>query len=59
VGTPLELLIYICLFALALGALVIFLGESDNEKRKLRAAHERQRHGDPWDVHPDDGRRRR
>jgi len=59
VGTPLELLIYICLFALALGVLVIVLGESSEDKRKLRAAHERQRHGrDPWDVHSHDGRRR-
>ena len=56
-GTPLELLIYICLFSLGLGALVLFLGESSDDKRKLRAAHERGRHNrDPWSVHPSDGR---
>lgn len=41
---PLELLIYIGVFALGLGLIGCFLGDSDNEKRKLRAAHERRRY---------------
>jgi hypothetical protein len=41
-GMPLELFIYIGVFALGLGLLGCFLGESDNEKLKLRAAHERR-----------------
>jgi hypothetical protein len=57
---PLELLIYIGLFALGLGLLGCFLGGAGDEKRKLRSAHEHRRYGpDPWDVHPDDGRDRR
>jgi hypothetical protein len=57
---PVELFLYIGLFALGLGLFGCFLGETDNEKRKLRAAHESRRHArDPWDVHPDDGRSRR
>ncbi len=39
----LELLIYIALFALALGLLDYLLGDTNSEKRKLRAAHEHQR----------------
>jgi hypothetical protein len=59
-STSLELFIYIGIFAMSLGLLGCFLGDSDNDKRKLRAAHERLRHGhDPWDIHPDDDRRRR
>lgn len=38
----LELLIYIGLFALGLGLLDYLLGDTTTEKRKLRAAHERQ-----------------
>jgi len=56
---PLELLIYIGLFILALGLLVSFLGDTDDAKRKLRSSHERRRHKHaPWDVHPDDGHSR-
>jgi hypothetical protein len=36
---PLELLIYIGLFAVSLGLVSCFLGDTDNEKRRLRAAH--------------------
>jgi len=39
----LELLIYIAIFALGLGLLDYFLGDTASEKRKMRAAHERQR----------------
>jgi hypothetical protein len=39
----LELLIYIALFALALGLLDYLLGDTNSEKRKMRAEHERQR----------------
>ena len=39
----LELLIFIGLFALALGMIGSFLGETDSEKRKLRAEHEARR----------------
>jgi hypothetical protein len=41
---PLELLIFIGLFALALWVIVdLFLGGTDSEKRKLRAEHEARR----------------
>lgn len=43
-STALELFIYIGIFALALGLLGCFLGDSDNEKLKLRATHEHWRH---------------
>jgi len=59
---PLELLIYIGLFILALVLLVGILGDSDEAKHKRRSSHERRRHKHkhaPWDAHPDDGRGRR
>lgn len=40
----LELLIYIAIFAMALVLLDYFLGDTAGEKRKRRAAHERQRY---------------
>jgi hypothetical protein len=40
----LELLIYIAIFAMALVLLDHFLGDTAGEKRKRRAAHERQRY---------------
>ena len=49
----LELLIFIGLFALALGLIGSVLGETDREKRKLRAEHEARRlamlRWDRWD----------
>jgi hypothetical protein len=39
----LELLIFIGLFALALGMIGSYLGGTDSEKRKLRAEHEARR----------------
>ena len=41
----LELMIFIGLFALALGLLSSFIGETDSEKRRLRAEHEAWRLG--------------
>lgn len=43
----LELLIYIAIFALALVLLDYLLGDTVNERRKRRAAHERQRYARP------------
>ena len=41
----LELMIFIGLFALAIGLLGTFLGQTENEKRRLRADHEARRLG--------------
>jgi hypothetical protein len=47
----LELLIFIGLFALAIGLLGRFIGASDRHKLQLRAAHQsRQLARQPWDV---------
>lgn len=47
---PLELLIFIGAFAVGLGLLGCFLGNTDTEKLKLRATHERRRYPrNPWD----------
>jgi len=41
----LELMIFIGVFALALGLFGSFMGETDNEKRRLRADYEARRLG--------------
>ena len=51
-----ELLVFIGIFALALGVIGTFMGSEDNEKRRMRAEHEARRFGkQPWDTHRDDG----
>ena len=46
----LELLIFIGIFALALGLLGSFLGSTEDGKRKQRAEHEAGRYArQPWD----------
>ena len=50
-----ELLVFIGIFALALGVIGTFLGWEDNEKRRMRAEHEARRFGpQPWDIHKED-----
>ena len=53
----LELLIFAGVFALAIGLLGSFLDSTDNQKRKLRAAHEGRHHDrQPWSTHRGDSR---
>ena len=53
----LDLLIFIGLFILAIGLIGCFTGTTDNDKRKLRAAHESRRFArQPWDADRADGR---
>lgn len=50
-----ELLVFIGIFALALGVIGTFLGSEDNEKRRMRAEHEARRYArQPWDAHRED-----
>jgi len=50
-----ELLVFIGIFALALGVIGTFMGWEDNEKRKMRAEHEARRYAkNPWDSRRDD-----
>lgn len=50
-----ELLVFIGIFALALGVIGTFMGWEDNEKRKMRADHEARRYAkQPWERHRDD-----
>ncbi|HLX81746.1 MAG TPA: hypothetical protein VKS43_14300 [Burkholderiales bacterium] len=45
-----ELVIFICIFALAVGLFGNFLGTTEEGKRKQRAAHEARRYArQPWD----------
>ena len=56
----LDLLIFIGVFALAIGLVGCFIGTTDNEKRKLRAAHESRRFArQPWGDDRSDGRANR
>jgi hypothetical protein len=53
----LDLLIFIGLFALAIGLVGCFIGATNNEKQKLRAAHESRRFArQPWDADRAGGR---
>jgi hypothetical protein len=53
----LELLIFACIFALAIGLLGSFMSSSDRHKEKLRAEHESRRHAQqPWDARSSRGR---
>lgn len=50
-----ELMVFIGIFALALGVIGTFLGSEDNEKRRMRAEHEARRFArQPWDSHRED-----
>ena len=56
-GIALELLIFTGVFALAIGLLGSFIDSTDNEKRKLRASHERLHYDrQPWSTHRGDTR---
>jgi len=53
----LELIVFIVIFALALGLIGTMIGSEDSEKRKLRAEHEARRYAkQPWDRHKEDRR---
>lgn len=46
-----ELMIFIAVFAVAVGLFGSFMSSSDNEKRKLLASHESRRLAQqPWDT---------
>ena len=50
-----ELLVFIGIFALALGVIGTFMGSEDNAKRQMRADHEARRYAkQPWDTHRED-----
>ncbi len=50
-----ELLVFIGIFALALGVIGTFMGSEDNAKRRMRAEHEARRYAkQPWDTHRED-----
>jgi hypothetical protein len=53
----LELLIFTGVFALAIGLIGTFLGNTDKENRLRRAVHESQRFAQqPWDAQDARGR---
>ena len=53
----LELIVFIVIFALALGLIATMIGSEDDEKRKLRAEHESRRYAkQPWDRDKEDRR---
>jgi hypothetical protein len=56
-STALELLMFIGIFALSIGLFGCFIGSSENEKRRQRAAHESRRYArQPWDADRAGGR---
>lgn len=52
-----ELMIFVAVFAVAIGLFGSFMASSDNEKRKRLAVHESRRFArQPWDADKEDGR---